>query len=331
VPLDLPETDSSVPDELTTRCLLCGGAELEVLTRTLRYGEGTVVLCPRCRLGALDVPAEDLRRYYDEEYRNLHGPRVGQRAEYDEIFETYVRYMGNRIELLRAHLFPSTRLLEVGCSTGHFLHEVAPLVGEVTGIDYDAGAAAYAAERVGCKTYSGDLADTDLEPGSFDVVCAYQVMEHVADPVAFAAELRRYVKPGGIVLVEVPNLDDPLLRIYENEAYRRFYFHKAHLWYFTAAPLLEVMRRGGLSGRVVAAQDYNFTNHLHWALRGEPQPDPHAGLGAAQLPVGPGAPQDAAADLRAWAAKADAEYKAILARHGITDNIAFVGTPAEPA
>ena len=115
-------------------------------------------------------------------------------------------------------------MLEVGCATGHFLFNVRRHVGEIVGVDYDGGAAAFAAERCGCKTYGGALSSSGLAEASFDVVCAFQTLEHVPEPVAFASELARYLRPGGILVIEVPNLADPLRSLYDVPEYRNSTF-----------------------------------------------------------------------------------------------------------
>ena len=128
-------------------------------------------------------------------------------------------------------------MLDVGCSAGHFLHNVKPLAGEVVGVDYDREAAEYAGRRLGCTTYGGELVDAPIERGSFDLVCAIQVMEHVPDPIEFARTLAAFLAPGGVAYVEVPNLRDPLLSVYDVPAYGSFYYHRAHLFYMTGRSL----------------------------------------------------------------------------------------------
>ncbi|TMK39928.1 MAG: class I SAM-dependent methyltransferase [Actinobacteria bacterium] len=312
------------------QCYLCGSSALTELTQTLRYGTGRVVFCPRCSLGMLEHDAEDLARYYAQEYRQRHGPRVGQPADYEEIFSAYVNYQGRRVERIARHLSVTARLLEVGCSAGQLLYNLKPLAGEVIGLDYDPGAAAFAAEKCSCVTYAGEVSDAPLDDGSFDVICAVQVLEHVPDPLSFIATLRPLLKPTGVVYIEVPNLLDPLLELYDNRAYRKFYFHRAHLFYFTARSLSALMERAGMEGELLPLQDYNFLNHLHWALTQTPQPDPHPGLGPARLPLAQTAPAPPLRELEAWAQRADEEYKRLLERHGVTDNIAFLGGPRAP-
>jgi SAM-dependent methyltransferase len=317
----------SEPREGALRCYLCGSTELQELTRKLRYGDGLVAYCPRCDLGMLEHEPEDLERYYDEEYRKLHGPRLGQEADYDEIFESYVDYQGERVEMLRPFLGPDKRVLDVGCSAGHFLHNVKPLAGEVVGVDYDRSAAEYAGQRLGIQTHGGDLAEAPIEQGSFDLVCAIQVMEHVPEPIEFARRLASFLKPGGVAYVEVPNLRDPLLSVYDVPAYHGFYYHRAHLFYMTGKSLRAIMERAGFeSGDIAYEQDYNLLNHLHWKATDGPQPDPHAGMSAARLPVRADLNGDLRRELDDLAARFDREYKDALARHGATDNVCFVGS-----
>jgi O-methyltransferase involved in polyketide biosynthesis len=94
------------------------------------------------------------------------------------------------------------------------------------------------------------------------------VLEHVREPTRFLAQLAERLAPGGRLVVEVPNVDDALVRLYEIPAYRRFYYQKAHLWYFSASTLAEVLSQAGLTAEVAGVQRYDLSNHLRWAISG---------------------------------------------------------------
>jgi len=305
-------------------CCLCGTQKLVVLTTRLRDRPGKVWYCDACELGMLERKPSNLKKYYDEKYRKHYSPRVNQTSSYAEIFESYVHYQTQRVQLLRPWLRQDMRLLDVGCQTGHFLFNIKNLVKEVVGVDYDSGAADFASKVCQCTTFGCGLDETGLPPASFDVVCAMQTMEHVADPVSFASTLGKYLKLNGIIYIEVPNLKDALLSVYNNQPFRDFYYREAHILYLTQSSLEAVMSRAGFEGTIHFLQDYNFLNHLHWNFIGQPQPSCHDGMGVPKLPS-VGVEGELRKDLEDWAKHADMEYKSVLIKHGISDNIAFIG------
>jgi len=310
-------------------CYLCASTALSVLTTELRHGPGRVLYCQACDLGMLEAAADgppDLEAYYDGGYRREYGPKPGVATDYRTLFEAHVGYQQQRLDLLAPYLHGDAQVLEVGCSTGHLLHHLAPLVRRAVGVDLDSGATAFARDQLGLETYGCALDAAGLAERSFDLVLAVQTLEHVPDPVAACREFARYLKPDGRLFIEVPNLHDPLLRLYDAPRYNSFYYHRAHLWYFGETALRAVLARAGLDGEVGFAQDYNFLNHLHWALRNEPQPSAHSGLGAARLPLRAGVSEPLARELDLLMAETDRRYKAILARHKATENLCLLGT-----
>jgi SAM-dependent methyltransferase len=164
-----------------------------------------------------------------------------------------------------------------------------------------------------------------LPAESFDIAGAIHTMEHVEDPIAFASSIRKYLKPGGIIFIEIPSLHDPLIQVYDNASYKAFWFQDVHLFYFTPQAFQTVMQRAGFEGQIYFYQDYNLLNHLHWILCGEPQPDCHAGLGTAALPIADQVEQELRSELQQWIQQVDREYKALLTKYGVTGNMMFIG------
>ncbi|MFA4848324.1 MAG: class I SAM-dependent methyltransferase [Methanoregula sp.] len=299
---------------------------MTILTNTIRSGPGTVFYCERCKLGNLEeiIPTKK-QDFYDTEYRKKFGPELNKTSEYSEIFDAYVNFQEQRVAAVLPLLDKNSRLLEVGCSTGHFLYKIKNHVKEVIGVDYDSDAAAYASKRCNCITYGMDLLVTPLEEESFDIICAIQTLEHVEDPLSFIFMLKRYLKRDGWLYIEVPNLLDPLLSLYNNKEYHDFFFHEAHAYYFSPESLMTLMKKASLQGKIHYMQDYNIMNHIHWQLTHRPQPDCYAGLGVARLPSLVTSDHRIKKELDEFMANADQQYKSILASHGYTDNMAFIG------
>lgn len=57
------------------------------------------------------------------------------------------------------------------------------------------------------------LREDTFAPESFDVVTSLQVFEHVDEPLAELTKIRRVLKPGGLLVVEIPSIDSPLVRL----------------------------------------------------------------------------------------------------------------------
>jgi len=117
----------------------------------------------------------------------------------------------NSAAYLLPHLRPDARVLDVGCGPGTITVDLAARVpdGEVVGIDASAGvleqARAAARKSAGgagqqnVRFEVGDTYDLAFDDGTFDVVHAHQVLQHLTDPVAALTEMRRVCRPGGLV------------------------------------------------------------------------------------------------------------------------------------
>ncbi|MFJ3492714.1 methyltransferase domain-containing protein [Streptomyces sp. NPDC086091] len=119
------------------------------------------------------------------------------------------RTAANSAAYLLGSLTPAQRVLDVGCGPGTITADLAALVpeGRVTGVDHAPDildqARATAAGR-GLDNVDFGVADVhalDFPDGTFDVVHAHQVLQHVGDPVQALREMRRVTRPGGIVAV----------------------------------------------------------------------------------------------------------------------------------
>jgi 2-polyprenyl-3-methyl-5-hydroxy-6-metoxy-1,4-benzoquinol methylase len=119
------------------------------------------------------------------------------------------RTAANSAAYLTGELRPGMAVLDIGCGPGTITADLAELVGPegtVTAVDAAADvldqARAHARERGLADRISFAVADVhalDFPDGSFDVVHAHQVLQHVGDPVRALREMRRVCRPGGIV------------------------------------------------------------------------------------------------------------------------------------
>ncbi len=130
-----------------------------------------------------------------ERYEEHHRER---RAEGDFVF------VPERIPLFRSAIGRGKRVLDLGCRSGaltrHFLEG-----NEVVGLDVDRSALAKA-EALGIEPVQANVEDPlPFEDGSFDAVVAGELLEHLQFPDALVAEIRRVLRPGGVLVGSVPN------------------------------------------------------------------------------------------------------------------------------
>lgn len=310
------------------RCPLCRKETRTVIAEELRDGtKQRVRLCRQCELGMLDSErsAEDLKNFYTDEYRSIGKPRLASETNPAELFETHSQFQADRLKLLKPYFSKKKRLLEVGCSAGMFLYHVKPHFKEIVGIDYDKASAQFASKKCACIVYTDDIEKTPLMERSFDIICLFQTLEHVKDPKEFISRLKKYLKPGGIIAVEVPNLYSVLAHVYDLPFHRKFFFHGAHLSYFTEKSLKKLMSACGFTGRVTHLQDYNIVNHMNWIINDKPQPDCLPGLSKVTLPLRTGVPSRVGKKLTDFMVDTDARYRELLAQLKITSIIMYIG------
>src|SRR5690349_12868191 len=113
----------------------------------------------------------------------------------------------NSAGYLLPHLASGSRVLDIGCGPGTITADLATIAapGRVTALEtteaaLDLARREISARGIGTVDFAvGDVHALDFPDGSFDVVHAHQVLQHVDDPVTALREMRRVCRPGGIV------------------------------------------------------------------------------------------------------------------------------------
>lgn len=261
----------------TPQCMVCGSKEKRFIRDRLRYGIiRPVYECSSCGFVYLwpRMGEEETVEYYKKgDYRNIPREKLGlQQHDSKATFNSRMGQAKQRFDIVKPYLNKNVRFLEIGCGSGSFLSLVKPLVKECKAMELDPIFAEYVQNEL--KIDVSQKAIIDLDPakdGKFDVVCMWFVLEHLHDPVNDLKSLRKIVADGGVLLMLLPNLLDPLLTIYRSEAYSDFFYQLPHLNYFSPTTLKLAMEKSGWKGKVIPIQIYSLQNHLRWAFVKKPQ------------------------------------------------------------
>ncbi|WP_420629795.1 class I SAM-dependent methyltransferase [Candidatus Leptofilum sp.] len=194
-----------------TACEICGQSSRKVVakrTDLLLGGQDIYFMCEcqECEslyLTPRPTPSR-MAEFYPDEYQPY---TVGVHAE--SFLNRYVRRYGlkKRYKIIEKYVKQGD-LLDVGCATGDFLAEVTLQSGwQVVGIETSVSAVRYAREQVGLNVLVSTLNQASFPKESFDVITMWDVLEHVYDPCVVLDEVGRLLRPGGIFVVNHPNLD----------------------------------------------------------------------------------------------------------------------------
>jgi 2-polyprenyl-3-methyl-5-hydroxy-6-metoxy-1,4-benzoquinol methylase len=196
-----------------------------------------MAFCGRCGLRwETAVPTGDiLTAAYETGFYEAAAPRGGR------LVSAFHSFNGTlRMRELRD--LPNGRLLDLGCGKGHFLSAARSAGWDAVGIDHSRAAAEAAKRLYDIDIIVGDIADTALR-GPFDVVTMWHVLEHVPEPAAILERIRPILRPGGRLVVSVPNLESIQAR-----AFGRHWFHldrQHHVSHFTPTALQALLERCG--------------------------------------------------------------------------------------
>jgi SAM-dependent methyltransferase len=213
--------------------------------------------------------------------------------------------MQERLAKIASHFEDAETFLEIGAADGSFLNAVSGAYPDLrlACVEPDLKTKAHRDAIAGLTQFSS-LAHAGMDGARFDIVGLFHVFEHIERPDSFLGECSKLLRQNGKIIIEVPALTDPLLKIYKNPAYEAFYFQKQHPFVYSGASLSRVLRQNGYGiDAVIPYQRYGIDNHLAWLVHGKPGGDPF---------------------LRDMFGPLDRHYRAVLEQNGTTDTVMIV-------
>ena len=191
-----------------------------------------------------DPPPPDA--YETGQYRPERPRGAGLVARFQEVVTRQpVRFLSH------AGLAPGARVLDVGAGPGRLVAALTAAGYDARGIEPSARSAALAGQA-GLPVVRAGL--FDHSDANLDAVVMWHVLEHLDDPHAALAAVRGWLRPGGLLLVGVPNADSLQARIASDG------------WLHWDAPRHRVHFTSDGLGRVLASSGFDQLRVHHWVL-----------------------------------------------------------------
>jgi SAM-dependent methyltransferase len=209
-------------------CPLCGGADntLEYTAEDSKYGLPGKFGIVRCRVCGLvytsprPSPA-DMGAFYPSGYLphqppSDSAPKRWLRAFRKQVFggpkshlTAFLGFVHNSLSF-RSYLHKeadSPKVLDIGCGSGEYLATWRALGWQIEGVEMNSEVAASVRARLGIAVHGANVEALDLPEANFDLITMCHSLEHTFSPRLVLGRVHRWLKPGGRVLVMVPNYD----------------------------------------------------------------------------------------------------------------------------
>ncbi|HZR57825.1 MAG TPA: class I SAM-dependent methyltransferase [Terriglobales bacterium] len=212
---------------ILTNCPLCEGQQHEqiYLAKDRHYGISGLyryVRCVECSLVFLNpmFSAEELGSLYPTDYYSYQDN--SRRSRWKDLLRTALHF---HVQTLDPKFPAPGKMLDLGCGSGWFMLTMQAQGWETHGVEISAAAAELGHKSSGLNIFSGTLDQANYPSEFFDYVRSNHSFEHISCPSGTLNEIHRILKPGGKVLIGVPNIDSLNAKLFQQ------------YWWYLGAPV----------------------------------------------------------------------------------------------
>lgn len=271
----------------TAVCVLCNGSDPHLITNKVRFAiEADVYKCQDCGLVFLDqnsfkFPGDFYEKEYHQTYiTHIEPDALNPRAYYEKMLKP-TKVWSNKF---RQILSGEEVVLDIGCSTGHFIDLVKDKTKKIYGSELNQKEIEFCRNVLKLDVSDEPLQERFAE-GMFDYITMIYVLEHIARPQEFLKSVKRFLKPTGKIIILVPNVQDALVNLYDIPEFRSFYYCIEHLFYYSPETIRQLFDQVGLAGEIEEIQEYPLANHLNWAYLRAPSDTVASRRGVPNVPL----------------------------------------------
>ena len=193
---------------------------------------------------------DEIGSYYESDEYNSHSDEA--KSIFDKVYE-FVKTINlkSKYSIISENLDEVGSVLDIGCGAGDFLNFCKNKGWSVSGVEPTKKAREISEQKLGIKI-NRELSLEHFEDNSYDVVTMWHVLEHRFDIMETVAHLKRIVKPGGLIIIALPNY-----KSYDAKFYKQFwaaYDVPRHLFHFSRKTMEIIFQKNQLKFRI-AFQD----------------------------------------------------------------------------
>lgn len=214
------------------QCNICGNKDTYFFRKALclspKRESFSLVRCKNCGLIYLNPrpSKEELAGFY------VFWPDVAlDKQPPRPISEALWRAQRIKIKFLKGYITNKTgKILDVGTGSGEFLKLMQDRGWEVFGVEYGKASSSFARQYPGLNIFNGDLLETRFLADYFDIITLWDSLEHLYQPKETLQEIKRILKPDGLLAFSVPNIDNLAALIFRDHWYTNV---PRHLYQFS--------------------------------------------------------------------------------------------------
>ncbi|MCK5825256.1 MAG: class I SAM-dependent methyltransferase [Ichthyobacteriaceae bacterium] len=188
---------------------------------------------------------ENIGAYYESEEYNSHADSDGATSIFDKVYE-FVKSINlkSKYSIINKNFNTAGNILDIGCGAGDFLNFCKNKNWEVSGVEPTEKARLISEKKLGVNI-STDLSLNSFADNSFDVVTMWHVLEHRFDVMETVAHLKRIAKPGGLIIIALPNY-----KSYDAKYYKQYWGAfdvPRHLFHFSKKTIEIILSKNNLN------------------------------------------------------------------------------------
>lgn len=240
-------------------CILCANPDSRLVFQDDRL---TVIQCTSCGLVRQADPNSSLLKL-DTKFSNIDDYyKTRDRVDEDAVIPFNTRRVEVTTDIrneLQRRLHANASVLDVGCGSGEFAASLSQMGMDVVGVEPNPSLAAHVTKHLGVHSIAA-MYEADLfPPDTFDAITFIQVVEHLEDPIGTLSIAHQHLKPGGLLVIDVPSFNNPRILAYRLTGIKSLVykdFIPPHTYYYTPKTLSQIVEKANFTNIKVVTGRY---------------------------------------------------------------------------